>query len=81
VPHDRDRRVKPGDEEAEMERWMELKEEAEKLTNLLRGKSVKLVRRHRAKEVVIEFDDGTRLFVDTATALDFSVTDMREDEE
>jgi hypothetical protein len=53
----------------------DLQNEAARLTDLLRGKAVKVVRRHRAREVVIEFDDGTRLFVDTVTdPLEFSVT-------
>jgi hypothetical protein len=57
----------------------DLENEAKKLTNLLRGKSVTLVRRHRVREVVIEFEDGTRLFVDAASdPLEFSVTDTRE---
>jgi hypothetical protein len=63
-----------------MEHLMEdLENEAKKFTDLLQGKSVKVVRRHRAREVVIEFDDGTRLFVDAASdPLEFSVTDERE---
>jgi hypothetical protein len=41
----------------------------------LRGKVVKLVRRHRPNDVLIEFEDGTRLFVDNVpSGLDFSVT-------
>jgi hypothetical protein len=57
----------------------DLENEAAKLTELLRGKAVKLVRRHRAKEIMIEFDDGTRLFVDTVSEpLEFSVTDESE---
>jgi hypothetical protein len=57
----------------------DLENEAAKLTELLRGKAVKLVRRHRAREVVIEFDDGTRLFVDTVSEpLEFSVTSESE---
>ena len=57
----------------------DLENEAKKLTDLLQGKSVKVVWRHRAREVVIEFDDGTRLFVNAASdPLDFSVTDGRE---
>jgi hypothetical protein len=57
----------------------DLENEAAKLTELLRGKAVKLVRRHRAKEIMIEFDDGTRLFVHTVSEpLEFSVTDESE---
>lgn len=54
---------------------LELEVEATKLTDLLRGKTVKLVRRHRSGEVLIEFDDGTRLFVNNIpNGLEFSVT-------
>lgn len=53
----------------------DLKDEAEKLTALLCGKRVKLVRRHRPEEVLIEFDDGTRLFVNkVAHGIELSVT-------
>jgi hypothetical protein len=54
---------------------VDLKDEAAKLTDLLRGKIVKVVTRHRSGELVIEFDDGTRLFVDNISeGLEFSVT-------
>ena len=43
---------------------MNLEQEAERATELLKGKVVTKVMRHRAKEVCIEFTDGTRLFVD-----------------
>ena len=53
----------------------DLEDEAKKLTDLLRGKVVKVVRRHRLGEVMIEFDDGTRLFVNnTSDGIEFSVT-------
>ena len=42
----------------------DLKDEAVRMTDLLRGKAVKVVTRNRSKELMIEFDDGTRLFVD-----------------
>lgn len=54
---------------------MELEEEGPALTALLAGKVVKLARRHRVREVVIELTDGTRLFVDhTAEGVECSVT-------
>jgi hypothetical protein len=54
---------------------MELEREAARLTELLRGKAVKLVRRRRPSEVMIEFEGGTRLFVDNGPdGLDVSVT-------
>ncbi len=40
-------------------------EEAEKATQMLRRKSVGLVRRPRNSEIVLEFTDGTRLLVHT----------------
>jgi len=53
----------------------ELEDEAILATQLLAGKAVALVRRHRISEVVIEFTDGTRLFVDAAgNALELSIT-------
>ena len=42
----------------------ELSTESRRLTRLVKGKIVKKVFRHRAKEVGIEFTDGTRIFVD-----------------
>ena len=53
----------------------DLDNEAKKLTDLLKGKTVKIVWRHRRDEVAIEFDDRTRLFVNRhADGLDISVT-------
>ena len=43
---------------------MNLKEETERATEMLKGKIVAKVLRHRAKEVCIEFSDGIRLFID-----------------
>ena len=53
----------------------ELESEAEELTELLRGKAVKRCARHRPGEVVLFFEDGTRLFVNAKSELDFSVTE------
>jgi hypothetical protein len=53
----------------------DLEDEAVQLTDLLRGKIIKALRRHRSDEMLIEFDDGTRLFIDrTSGGLEFSVT-------
>ena len=55
----------------------DLENEATKLTDLLKGKVVRTVRRHRFSEVMIEFDDGTRLFVNkTSEGLEFSITGL-----
>ena len=52
-----------------------LAEEARAATDLLRGKEVKQVLRHRSGEVLVEFDDGTRLFVNASSGeVELSVT-------
>jgi hypothetical protein len=43
---------------------IELENEAARATELLAGKIVSRVWRHREAEVGVEFTDGTRLFVD-----------------
>ena len=49
--------------------------EAERATSMLRGKYVKQVWRHRDAEIGIEFEDGSRLFVDAkSNGLDISIT-------
>jgi hypothetical protein len=59
-----------------------LSQEAQNLTELLGGKTVKIVRRRSSSEVLVEFADGTRLFVDgiNDAQLDFSVTEGRSSE-
>lgn len=58
---------------------MTLDEEAAEAERLLSGKSVSRVWRHRGSEVVLEFSDGTRLFVDGGRApLELSVTNGDE---
>jgi len=53
----------------------DLEDEAKRIEELFRDKTVKVVRRHRPTEVMIEFNDGTRLFVDAISdGLDVSVT-------
>ena len=50
-------------------------DEATELTDLLRGRTVKVLKRHRSTEVLIEFDDGARLHVNAVPdGLEFSVT-------
>ena len=52
-----------------------LEEEANELTRLIRGKAVKVIRRHRVSEVMLEFHDGSRLFANTTRdGLELSVT-------
>lgn len=41
----------------------------------MKGKTVRIVRRHRRREVLIEFEDGTGLFIDRVQAgLELSIT-------
>jgi len=57
-----------------------LEQESDKATELLKGKVVSHVVRHRESEVLIVFTDGTRVFVDkTETGLDVSVTGGSDD--
>ena len=54
----------------------DLENEARRATDILRGKVVRVVWRHRSKEIGLEFTDGTRLFVDVTAAgeLEVSIT-------
>ncbi|MGP4846197.1 hypothetical protein ACTXGQ_18865 [Marinobacter sp. 1Y8] len=52
----------------------ELMEEAESITNLLKGRVVKSCVRHASGEILIMFEDGTRLFVNANDDLEFSIT-------
>jgi hypothetical protein len=49
-------------------------EEADEATEMLSGLTVRVVRRHRLSELLIEFDDGTRLFIHAQGALELSIT-------
>ncbi len=42
----------------------DLENEARRATEHLQGKVVRVIWRHRTNEVGIEFEDGTRIFVD-----------------
>ncbi len=42
----------------------DLSQDAERATDILHGKVVLRIVRHRSTEVLVEFTDGTRLFVD-----------------
>jgi hypothetical protein len=53
---------------------MTLEVEAERATELLRGKVVKRVWRHCEREVVIIFEDGSHFYADADTPLELSVT-------
>jgi viroplasmin and RNaseH domain-containing protein len=61
---------------------MSLKKEAETATELLKGKIVAKVYRHRAKEVCIKFTDGATLFVDhNENNVEISITGGDDEEE
>ena len=49
---------------SDTEKTVDLDEEAKRATELLKGKVVARVARHREGEVMVEFADGTRLYVD-----------------
>lgn len=52
-----------------------LKDEAERFESFLKGKKVLKILRHREKEILIEFEDGTRFFIDwQEKGLEFSIT-------
>ena len=60
---------------------MELSEESDRATELLKGKRVVRVIRHRKEEVCVEFADGTRLYVDGRVgAVELSITGGDQDE-
>ena len=55
---------------------MNLEEEAKHATELLAGKVVEKVWRHRPGEIAIQFSDGSRLIADiNASALEVSITE------
>jgi len=57
-----------------------LEKEAVLATELLAGKTVSFVQRHRHGEVLVQFTDGTRLFVEVhGTDLELSITGSKND--
>lgn len=52
---------------------MTLNDEMERATELLRGKTVERIVRHREREILIEFADGSRLFADSNAPLELSI--------
>ncbi len=52
-----------------------LKKESEIATKLQKGKIIKKIIRHKKKELIIEFTDGSRLFIDhKEKGLELSIT-------
>lgn len=53
----------------------DLKKEAERATEVVGGKTVRVLWRHRSNEIGLEFTDGTRLFVNCkAGGAEMSIT-------
>ncbi len=62
----------------------QLRKVEKRATKLLKGKVVKKILRHRKEEVGIEFEDGTRFFIDwreSENELDLSITGNFEENE
>ncbi len=60
---------------------MNLPKETQRATRMLKGKTVNSVKNFRKKEVLIEFTDGTRLFVDwQESELEISIEGNFEEE-
>ena len=57
----------------------DLEREAERATELLGGLTVRVVKRHRPEEVMVEFCDGTRLYVDAEGEVELSRTEGGSD--
>ena len=53
---------------------MTLEDEERRASEMLAGKTVKSIRRHRPTEVLIEFTDDTRLYVDSDHPVEMSIT-------
>ena len=63
-----------------MKEMTDLNAEAERATELLRGKVVARVERHREAEVMVEFTDGTRLYIDRSdSGVELSITGAGEE--
>ena len=59
---------------------MNLSTESFQATELLKGKTISVIKKLRKKEILIEFTDGTRLFVDwKQNELEFSITSKIEE--
>jgi hypothetical protein len=51
-----------------------LEEESQRATAMLLGKKVRRVMRFRDSEVMIEFEDGRRIFADSVAPVEVSIT-------
>lgn len=52
--------------------------EARRMTKLLKGKVVKVCKRPRSQELLIEFECGSRLFIDLNERVEVSITGCDE---
>jgi hypothetical protein len=58
------------------EHSMDLETEGKRATEMLQGKVVEKITRHRVREMCVEFTDGTRLYVDcNDDGVELSITD------
>ncbi|MCV9941046.1 hypothetical protein OIU35_32240 [Boseaceae bacterium BT-24-1] len=61
---------------------VDLELEGDRATKMLSGKSIKSIKRHHPGEVLIEFTDGTRLFIDAkAEVLELSIGGSPDNDE
>lgn len=51
-----------------------LQQEAKRATTLLKGKIVTKCIRNKPNEIIITFSDGTRIFIDSKSNLELSIT-------
>lgn len=58
---------------------LELEKQGQRMTELLQGLTITLCHRHKPNEVVIEFSNGTRLFIDSPETIEVSITGIGDD--
>lgn len=63
-----------GADEAEPHDEESLNRESDRATTMVAGQRVRRVVRHNANEVSLEFEDGTRLYVDGRSPVEISIT-------
>jgi hypothetical protein len=57
---------------------LSLEEEAQRAIEMLAGRVVSNIRRYKSSEVLVEFADGARLFVDSTTSVELSIAGNRD---
>lgn len=53
---------------------MTLEEESQRATAMLLGKKIRRVMRFRDRKVMIEFEDGSKFYADSAAPVEISIT-------